>query len=304
MKKTLGYYFLLLSSIIGAGLITGQEVISFFGGFSFKTCIAIVFSSVLIGYLVYKALGVSKSESYQKIKKNKLYQIFVVLSCVVVAGAMVAGVDEFSARTALPSCVGIIVLVLAGLFGGKFSNFFKKFSKIICVLIVIAFIVVVSFAAKNNSALVQVKGTHTFVKCFCYASFNVFLLLPLAEESGRALTKKQNLFLSILLALTLCIYIIVGCYAASFVGGSMPLITVASNMKWFYYVYVIMAFLAILTTLFSSLYSIKQVCGKRIILYLVLIALIFVVSLFGFEYIIEYLYLVIGIIGSIVLFLS
>ncbi len=301
MKKVLGYYFLLMSSIIGAGLITGQEIVSFFGGFNIKTCFAITFSSILIGVLIYKSLSASKSKDYQKIKENKFYKIFVVLSCVIVSSAMVAGVNEFAIRTTLPPFLSVVSLILAALFGSKLSGFFKKFSKIICILIIVAFCVLVIQTGLHNSGFVMVKGTHTFVKCFCYAAFNVFLLMPLAEECGVDLSKKQRILLSIFIAISLCVFLILGCYASSFVGGTMPLITAASKTGWFYWIYVVMAFLAILTTLFSGLYSIKQVCGKKIVLYLFMVALIYVISLFGFEGIIDYFYLIIGVIGSMVL---
>lgn len=301
MKKIIGYYFLLLSSIIGAGLITGQEIVSFFGGFNYKTIIAIIFSCALTGLLLYKALCSSESEAYQKIKANKVYKVFVVISCVIVAGAMVASVNEFSVRGGLPQIIGIIVLVLASLFGGKFSGLFKKLSKVICVFIIIAFIIVVAKASSGSNEFVRVIGTHNFVKCFCFATFNVFLLLPLAEESGADLTKKQRIILAVLLATSLCAIIAFGCYASSFVGGGMPLVTVASKLGWFYYAYVVVSFLAILTTLFTDLYAIKEVCGKQTILYIIMVALIYVVSLFGFESIIEYFYLIIGVIGSVVL---
>lgn len=303
MKKIMGYYFLLLSAIIGAGLITGQEIVSFFGGFNLKTCFAIAFSCVIIGLLIYKSLCVSESKFYCKLKNNKFYKIFVCISCLVVAGAMVAGVTEFTIRTNLPQILGVVVLIASAIFGGKFSQFFKKFSKVICILILISFIYVV-ISTGLNGQLTQVKGTHTLVKCFCYASFNVFLLLPLAEESGAKLTKRERKILAIILSLTLCAYLIAGCYATSFVGGGMPLITAASKLKGFYYVYIIMAFLAILTTLFSCLYSLKQICGKNILLYILFVFIVFVVSLFGFESIIEYFYLIIGVIGSFVLFFA
>ena len=304
MKKIIGYYFLLLSSIIGAGLITGQEIISFFGGFNLKTVFAIILSSVIICFLVYKGLGASQSKIYQKIKNNKFYQVFVCISCVVVAGAMVAGVNEFTIRTNLPQIIGIAVLIISSIFAGKLSTFFKKFSRIICVLILISFICVVMLSFNVAGNVTQVRGTQTLVKCFCYASFNIFLLLPLAEESGQNLSKKQRIGLAIFLSSSLCVYLLLGCYAISFVGGSLPLISLASKLGWFYYVYLVMAVLAILTTLFSCLYSIKQVSDKKLWLYILIIGLIFVVSLFGFESIIEYFYLVIGVIGSFVLFFS
>ena len=58
MKNVLKIVFVIIGTLIGAGFASGQEIYVFFFSYGIEGFIGIIISSVVMGVLIYKTLGI------------------------------------------------------------------------------------------------------------------------------------------------------------------------------------------------------------------------------------------------------
>ena len=58
MKNIFKIVFVIIGTLIGAGFASGQEIYVFFSSYGIEGFIGIIISSVVMGVLIYKTLGI------------------------------------------------------------------------------------------------------------------------------------------------------------------------------------------------------------------------------------------------------
>ena len=68
MKKILKSVFVIIGTVIGAGFASGQEIYIFFYQYGLNGILGIIFSSFLIGIVIYKVLNICKKNQVKNYK--------------------------------------------------------------------------------------------------------------------------------------------------------------------------------------------------------------------------------------------
>ena len=186
----------------------------------------------------------------------------------------------------------------------------NKFSKInaIIVPIVISVYLLTILLTPFKNPFVQVESHSSFINMpysiIVYVCGNVFLTHYIIIDNAKKVNKKQIKTISICCSLIICMMIALCVFCEIFNPAicqfDMPLLYLAKKISYkFYITYCIVIIYCILSTLFSSLYSLKSFFkfknkGANTF---APVLFCFCISLFGFANLIKYLYPFIGFFG-------
>ncbi len=314
--------FTIIGTVIGAGFISGRELISFFGSSFFLPSVyltLILFS--LSFYFVLKSgeeFGGYNSLNERVFGRYKDFTKWVMLICsfIVVAG-MIAGIDSLFYQTlnvpksipvfSLFTLIFCVLVVRKGVDGISKINLFL-------VPVVIIFIVLVllkkqsfeyKFTQSNNIILL-------FLNPFSYVGLNVYLSAPVLCDLGSkkntnkiipAITASLLLGISITLILASIYY-----EGANAINSDMPLLyIIAGNSKIVTIIFTVISLLGIITTLLSSLYPLYQTAQKskhNKLTTVLILSGAFLLSRIGLKGIVGYIYPLIGVFGIIYIIIT
>lgn len=313
---------LILSAIIGAGLASGQEIVTFFVQYGFMSIFFLILLFFLLFYGFNAFLNFSKKKfNYDLNKKNKFIKFFDILMFfffLVIGAAMLACLNElmnelfYKFSFPLWSFIAILISSVIVTFGIKFL---LKLSAFLAPLIIVG-ILYICFkvdAISPNSALAFSSDLPSlfllFLSTISYGCCNLVVSNKLLFNLGKRLSSKQIKWVSFIVSIVLVLIILV--IALSMLINDeiilftdLPLVYMAFLIgNGIGYFFSIIILLSIMTTLFAAQFSFHENLGlKKRISFPISIILFYLLSLFGFSEIVKYLYPVIGGLGFIMLF--
>lgn len=309
MKESLKTTFTIVGSVIGAGFISGRELVRFFGGEAFLPILILTFFFFFI-YL-YFLLRVGQNYGTFSCFLNITFKkyafiirgIFLICSFITLT-AMLAGINALEPK--FSPYISILTAIACFFIAKKGINGINTLNTVLVPVIVVY--VVLSLVYTGNFTFAH--GTDNFFTSaffsWIYVGMNMFLSTPVVVDCGGRLFKKsQSVFAAGLSAFLVggCMTLILSAISAT-EGASeriMPLLYVLKEGRLF----MLISFFGVVTTLISAYYplhialnGVKYKDAAR----LFLLAAASFCATWGLDKIVETVYPVVGVLGIIFLF--
>ena len=295
----------IVGTCIGAGFVSGAELVRFFGAEGFLTPV-LLSSFAFIFLLVHAQLLGKRYGGYQG-ATDALFKRFapavriaVVLFSFIPCAGFIAGFDALLPD--LKPLLSIAGLLCVSLFVGKGMKGVGILNAVLVpALIVFLFVFGDCITAFRAWKPVSVSG---YWGGAVYAGMNAFLALPVLMDAGKDMKRPRLSAALAAVFIGACALFVLGAVARegqSAIGSEMPFLFVMRGNVLFY----VAAALAIATSLCSSLYPLFALCEavgkkKKAVKYaaraLVLLAA-FAFSRLGLAGIVAYCYPILGIVG-------
>lgn len=322
-----GFIFLILGAIIGAGFSSGKEIIVFFtgsGNFSYLLIVSITFFLYFILSSLIKLGEKVKPNNIKDINKtlfkksSKFFDIFILIGLFIFITAMVAGLNSIGGL--IFENINFPVLTIISIFFAFFIvlngyDAIKQVNNFLMpiVLVFITFISIFSLFTKSSSSIIIPTNFKEFVKYLtlgiCYISYNIVFSSGLIVEKSKDFSKKKSKVNSIVISLVLGFLIFIinlallkGNYNNLY--SDLPMLNLAFNINGVVgYLFGFILWFSILTSLISSLYMLVNTFKlNKYLSCAIFLTLSFILSFFGFSYIVNFLYPLQGLIGLIFIF--
>ncbi|MBQ8615356.1 MAG: hypothetical protein IJ415_02200 [Clostridia bacterium] len=306
-------YFLILGAIIGVGFASGKEICVFFFDFGGASLIGLVAFGLLYIYLFFVIQYIShklKVNSYDSFnaaifgKMCKFTKIIMLINFTITSAGMLAGADYlfetfFGIGYKIPSIV-LSVLTFILLIGG--INKIKLMANII-IPVMLAVIVINSLhniTPQNVHMEITVQnGVMAVYYGLLFGVNNFVAAMPMLFETKLKTKGKLAVILSICLVILLNILV----FASNNFSTAMPMFELSSNVSpCFYYIYFTTLVMALFSTLVICSYNANNIVshGKKSLFTIGLVVLTnLIISNLGYDFIVQYLYVVSGIISGI-----
>ena len=329
MKKILKAVFVIIGTLIGAGFASGQEIYIFFYQYGVNGIFGIIISSVLLGFVTYKVLSISKENEVTNYKNflkkfikqeryleifNSIMNIFILITFYI----MIAGFGAyFEQQWGMHSWIGssLLALICYFVFLKDVSGLIKVSQYIVPLLIGCLLVIginVIDF--ENIFEIVHYVPENTTWKWISdsvlYGSYNTILLIPvLIALRNLVRNKKEQGMISVLTAiliivLSLIVFFILTKIDVNIQNLEMPAVYVASKISpIFEYIYGFIILSSILTTSISLGTSLLENIAhskktyKQYAIFICISAVF--VSNIGFSNLVNLLYPIFGYIGLI-----
>lgn len=335
MKNVFKIVFVIIGTLIGAGFASGQEIYVFFFSYGIKGFIGIIISSVVMGVLIYKTLGIINKyniNSYKDLldiliknkKENKYFNFKNIINLIinifilVTFFIMIAGFGAyFEQQFGINSLVGSSILAILNfvIFLTSVKGVIKANELLVPMLIV--FLVIIGFIniidiniVKLGNYIIRTNQSNYILSAIIYASYNSILLIPVLITLKKYInTKKQILFISlistiIVILLATIIFLILIRVDVDITKLEMPAVYVVSNIfKFLEIIYGFIILGSIFTTSISLGTSFLQNVSKNKRSYTQIAAIMCITSVLtsqiGFSNLINLLYPIFGYLGLI-----
>lgn len=311
--STIVDYFLILGAIVGVGFASGKEICVFFFNFNGASLIGILAFGLLYIYLFFVIQHIShklKINSYDKFnaeifgKLCKITNVVMLINFLITSAGMLAGAEylfeKFLGISYKLPTLTLTVLTFLLLIGG--INKIKTVANII-VPLMIAVIVINSIAnitpQNVHFELTIQNGVMAVYYGLLFGVNNFVAAMPMLFETKLKTKGKTVVILTICLIILLNILV----FASSNFTTSMPMLELSSNVNvWFYYVYFITLIMALFSTLIICSYNANKIISKgRKSLFSIMCVVLanIIISNLGYDIIVQYLYVISGIISGI-----
>ena len=296
--------FLIIGSIIGAGFISGREIVSFFYGqnaFFVSAILCGAFSVFISFILIVKDL--ENNVVYSLVKPLVLISNFVIMS------GMLSGLDSLQEQIVsidhIYPIFSLVAVILSNIILYRGVKGVEKVNSFL-VPVMIAFMIAVTLPSVSFS---QVGGDGIKpVKLISYCGLNVFMSAPLFNAAGKGKSVIKSFAAAALSAVVLCVLIYFALSAVTAKGNSalsspVPTLVLAGDIKIIYYPFAICFIFGIFTTLLSShypLFSLVENERSKLFYRILLSVSTLGASRFGFYNIVSYAYPFIGLFGAVV----
>lgn len=335
MKNVLKIVFVIIGTLIGAGFASGQEIYVFFFSYGIKGFIGIIISSVVMGVLIYKTLGIINKyniNSYKdlldilikKRKENKYFNfknivnLIINIFILVTFFIMIAGFGAyFEQQFGINSLIGSSILAILNfvIFLTSVKGVIKANELLVPMLII--FLVIIGFIniidiniVKLGNYIIRTNQSNYILSAIIYSSYNSILLIPVLITLKKYInTKKQILFISlistiIVILLAIIIFLILIRVDVDITKLEMPAVYVVSNIfKFLEIIYGFIILGSIFTTSISLGTSFLQNVSKNKKSYTQIAAIMCITSVLiskiGFSNLINLLYPIFGYLGLI-----
>lgn len=265
--------FLITGTIIGAGFITGAELIVFFGTENFL--LSVIITTILIAVVLlitFKTIKRKENDEHalkRLLGGNRFYNVSTCFTSLVFTSSMLAGIDAlFNTVTNLGGfqIASLIVIFLISLFSKFGAKGIEKLNFVLMPLIIFAvnFLIIVKGKKLVCSAIALSPSSIT--KAFLYVYINIFVALPIMKETSKNKSIKTLTIASIVVALVVGAqaYIILSVVAEG--GGKlsvdMPLYFALFN-GCFSLIFFLAIIFACLTSAFSAYYPLYCFAKKK-----------------------------------------
>lgn len=311
--STIVDYFLILGAIIGVGFASGKEICVFFFDFKGASLIGLVAFGLLYIYLFFVIQYISrklKVESYDKFNAVifgnfcKLTEVVMLINFIITSAGMLAGADYlfetfFKLGYKIPSII-LTVLTFILLIGG-----IDKIRMVANIIIPIMLTVIVINSIQNitpQNVYLEItvqNGVMAVYYGLLFGVNNFVAAMPMLFETK--LKSKGKLVVILTICLVILLNILV--FASNNFSTSMPMFELSANVSpWFYYIYFATLIMALFSTLvicsFNSCNIISK--GKKSWFAVAVVVVInLIISNFGYNFIVQYLYVVSGMISGV-----
>ncbi|MGN1208100.1 MAG: hypothetical protein ACI4TI_01380 [Christensenellales bacterium] len=320
---SLGFIFLIIGSVVGAGFASGKEIVVFFSGAGKLSYVIILLVAIFLYFVIKNLIILGKDVQSKNIKDvNKIlfkkshafFDAFIIIGLFVFITAMIAGINSIG--EIIFSNIHFPVITIISVFFCFFIvllgvDAIKKVN-LVLMPIVLILIVVVCFASQNFCAEnLQVSNSLClFFKYLClgicYISYNFVFSSSLIFEKSKDLSPqkiKANSFV-ITIILTSLIFVVNFSMLKFNSSSDLPMLSLAflgGNVLG--YLFAFSLWFSILTSMISSLYMLVNTFKtNKFFSASLILTLSFIFSFFGFSSIVNFVYPLQGFVGLAFIF--
>lgn len=283
--------FLLISgAVMGAGFLSGGELVAFFDGGIFYLSVAAI--AVFIGF------------AFISVPKDAFSKTAFLVADGVFAVSMLSGLDEITAYAGILKGIPVASLLSLTAFVFLLSKDIKKVEKVNCVLIPLSVIIVLTVAITapaNYHAPVPHSAARKTVNALLYACMNVFVAIPSVDLAKQGKSKSTLIFSTACFAAFFAVFAFLIIRVSP--KNSMPLLDISRGTV-IYPLLIGAIFIGSFTSLVCYLYPLKNaVLGvtqnkkQRDLYCFITYSVLFLLSRVGIENIIKYFYPIVGALG-------
>lgn len=307
-KKASALY---VCSVLGAGFATGRELMVYFIKYGIWGILGILIASVIFSLIAYKAIT-SEYESLDKLCNSKL--IFPLNKCVsaitllfliIIYSAMLsAGGELFNAIFNMPYIYGSFLMAAVSLFtiygGGKAIG---DISLILFPIIIITSVITGLYLISKGSFNIQMNTINAWFvpRAFIYSAYNIITASAvIIEYKNKNAALKTALISGVsifMLAVILSLPILLSYEYVK--NEPLPILSLIADRGIVFYIYVFMLVCAIFTTAATGGISAVRQSGLSP---LVITIIAFIISFAGFSSIVDNIYFIFGVLGSIIIY--
>lgn len=299
-----------IGAVVGAGFITGREILTFFSKYNpIFVALALFCCFFLLIAFSLSNLGGEKVEKAIKAGNGIIYFISVFIIASMLGATDSLFFSAFNLPLKIPLGSLLLICASTAVCLGGITKIEKANVFIVPIMLIIAGYITLSRIFSSNFFVVPYAGIEFFsfagaYKCVSYCSMNALLSQPffckIKSENKNFSPLTVSLVSSLCLSTLVFIYLIALKGTAS-ESADIPVLELASS-KFLKYLASLAVFGGIITTQFSTEYPLvcllKQ--RKKSGLYIVLLALLtFVLSRLGFYVIVDVIYPLIALIAAI-----
>ena len=334
MKNELKVIFVIIGTLVGAGVISGQEMYTFFYVCGAKGLLGLVLCSCLVSLIVYKTFkiilkrDVTEYREFLNVLSNKrkgkyfnlpyITNIVINIFIFVTFCIMISGFGAyFSQEIQMDSVIGSLILAVICfvVLMGNMQGIVK--TNELLVPIIIIFILVVGFynlrmidISNLENILIEMDKENWIINSVLYSSYNIILLVPILVNLKKYISNEKeikNISIVtgiIIFILSSILFLLLTRIDCNIENVEMPIAYVISNtLPQFKKVYGIIILISIFTTALSLGLSFLEnvTSNKKSYTQIAVIMCItsVLLSKFGFSNLINLLYPIFGVLGIV-----
>ena len=309
--KVLTLIFMILGCFLGAGFVSGKEIATYFSKFGNYSVLAIIFAGVLFFLLIYLFLWLSnKTNSFSKFisfyfgKLSLIVNMLFALCLFILTSSMLAGSVSIAKTLSINQIAFSLITVLIcflSVIGNEKS--LSKINLILMPLILIIMLMVcgVNFNFDNSEGNVFLS----LLSSSNYILINIVTLGLFILEIGNKYTNKQKFLASLFSSIIICFFMLVSNSAIinnNLLDASLPILELAKlKGNLLSVITAIVIWCGLFTTIISCVFLLSNFVNKYVGNYKLTVGMILLLALlcsnFGFDFMVNYIYSIIGIIG-------
>lgn len=333
-KKSLATSLSIVGAMIGVGLASGKEVVSFFARYGFWSLAFCFVSGVGFFALIYVSLKINsncknthknknrKSEinnvKYERTTQvgrkkhvsNYLYNIILYICQISICSAMFAGIGSILETFRMPFILKFLLLIVLYFVsililnsGNRVVYSFNALLSVALILFVFVILVVGLCFGKVCNVVGCSFSNVLCLKCFLYAGMNVLTVYPILKDSANFVENKKEIFLiSLISSILISVVLFIVCLCVLLFSGMNiydDMVMLAISKKFndvLFVVHFCLICISIFSTLLSTAYGASKCFGKYNLNNMVNLTISFALSFVGFSNLIDFMYPLLGII--------
>ncbi len=297
--------FVIIGTVIGAGFLSGKEIVQFFyGSDMFLTSVA-VFILFFIGLIF--LLSASK---YLNSKLYSITRYLILMGNLVILSGMLSAVETLFNQVINWNLnfpiYSIITLLFSNIVMFKGTKGLEKVNLFLVPLIILILILCIFQSTKST---IVTTGTIQPFSIFAYVGMNLFLAIPVLNGLGQRKSKSVLITSAAISSLILAslIFFVLSCLNGAdnnTLFASLPIMNLLNSNKILKIFYSIILYFGIITTLLSAhypLYNYFEDDNYGVIGRIFISIIAFLLSRVGFYNIVAFIYPVIGVIGALII---
>ena len=301
---------MMLGCFFGAGFVSGREIAFYFARFGWASITSIVIATILFFVLIMFFFMLSNKcnniDSFCQMyfgKVSKVVNWLLALCVLIISSSMLAGTSSLAEALNVNKVVFLIITLVLAFFAvmGNLQSL-SKINMILVPVLIIMMLVVVSRSGDG-----EVGDGNIFEAIFSssnYVFINIVTLGMFVLEIGSGYSKKEKLIISIATSIIIGVMSILICLAiirSGLVEATMPNLELSRGNNMLYISMQICIYFGLFTTLVANILIFSNFLDRYIRKYptslAITLILSFMLSSFGFEIIVGYIYSVIGMVG-------
>jgi len=318
MKKGLQWSFLIFGTIIGGGYVSGREIWLFFGRNNGR---AILLFSLLFAICCYTILSISykqQTKHYKTIfnsligqKSSNFYDFMMIVYLLFTTMIMIAGSGATFQIYQIPNWIGIIfmALLLIWIFSHNIDQVIKVNTIIIPLLLLSLFSMILLFLNKEPNIEFATEVQANYFNAISFTAVNILPIISVLGAVGYKIRSKKeiivaSIFSTIMLGSLTWLYN----YSLTLIESEidlyeMPIYAILVRFpNWVLLLFTLIIWIAIFTTAIGSMLGLvsrmqihTELSQYKIVI--LFISVIVPISFIGFQYLIELIYPIYGILN-------
>lgn len=309
--QTLSVISVTVGSIVGAGFISGRELVSFFGTESFILPLSISF--IILSGCLLLLFGLGKNSNglielnSKLLKSPKPFNVAVLISSFISVCGIFAGLDgvyTLSIGQIKFPILSISVLVLVSFTSAYGIKGVERVSLILIPLVIVAVFFMVfrsgSFDYGNSFIGGGISIFNTFLYCFMNCFINLPAIIDVAKGKGKTALIISAIISSLLLSV-MAMFILASISFGKTENAQMPLYEAVGGVYAGLFAGVLLS--ALITSALSAYYPLYSFAKKKLREKGIIIMAVccFIFSRLGLKNIVNYAYPIIGVFGGVYL---
>lgn len=333
LKKSLAISLSLVGAMIGVGLASGREIVSFYAKYGFVSLLFCIASGFIFYILIYVSMKLNsdlinmhknknRKNDKHDIKNNQsvricnkkyvkfsIYNIILYVCQIGICSAMFAGLYSIFTSFGLNVYVKIFLLLIVYfvsiliLKSGNRMVFSLNFIlSIFLIFFCVILLIVKILIGKFDLLFGDDFAFYAPLKSILYAGMNVLTIYPLICEKAKFVkSKKEISLISLFSSFFIVSILIVVCLCILFFGGGfvnddMIMLSISSSVSNVLYVFhVCLILFSVFSTLLSTAYGACKCIHALNGSYVLNLTICLLLSFVGFSNLIDYFYPVLGV---------